>query len=153
MNVQAYSTFLKTMYVESIVVDIDGIAYDPKKFSNELPEIQPNLDTDIGNIYFNPKEVLCPQKSSCYTGFEAASQRHGEHWVRSLANFSNFHAWDKSKLAIQLSSFAEVKKSLRQMQLRLTTSQIRRYEFSASINYTWPRLVEANFDFPFVQVN
>lgn len=153
MNVQAYSTFLKTMYVESIVVDIDGIAYDPKKFSNELPEIQPNVDTDIGNIYFNPKEVLCPQKSSCYTGFEAASHRHGEKWMRTFSNYTTFHHWDKVKLANQLNSFNEVKKSLRQMQLRLTTSQIRRYEFSASINYTWPRLVEENFEFPFIQVN
>lgn len=153
MNVQAYSTFLKKMYVESIIVDIDGIAYDPKKFSNESPEIAPNVDTDIGNIYFNPKEVLCPKRSTCYTGFEAVSHRHGEKWMRTLSNYTAFHEWDKIKLQNQLSSFNEVKKSLKQMQLRLTTSQIRRYEFNASINYTWPRLIEKNYEFPFVQVN
>jgi hypothetical protein len=153
MNVQAYSTFLKKMYVESIIVDIDGIAYDPKKFSNESPEIAPNVDTDIGNIYFNPKEVLCPKRSTCYTGFEAVSHRHGERWMRTLSNYTAFHQWDKVKLQNQLNSFHEVKKSQKQMQLRLTTSQIRRYEFNASINYTWPRLIEKNYEFPFVQVN
>lgn len=151
---EAYSTFMKKMFVEGIAVDMDGISYEfAVKGPNELPEILPNVDTDVGKLFFNPKDVLCKKRSTCYTGFEALSRPYGEAWMRTLTNFSEYSRWDTEKLKSQLSSFMEVKQSLKQMQFRLTTSQIRRYEFNASINFIWPRLMSGNVDFPFVQIN
>lgn len=151
---EAYSTFMKKMYVEGIAVDMDGISYEfAVKGPNELPEILPNVDTDVGRLFFNPKEVLCKKRSTCYTSFDALSRPHGEAWMRSLTNFSVYSQWDNERLRNQLNSFLEVKQSLKQMQFRLTTSQIRRYEFNASINFVWPRLMSGNVDFPFVQIN
>lgn len=142
------------MYVEGIAVDMDGISYEfAVKGPNELPEILPNVDTDVGKLFFNPKEVLCKKRSTCYTSFDALSRPVGETWMRTLTNFSAYHRWDKERLRSQLESFAEVKQSLKQMQFRLTTSQIRRYEFNASINFIWPRLMNNNVEFPFVQIN
>lgn len=151
---EAYSTFMKKMFVEGIAVDMDGISYEfAVKGPNELPEILPNVDTDVGKLFFNPKDVLCKKRSTCYTGFEALSRPYGEAWMRTLTNFSEYTRWDNEKLKSQLSSFMEVKQSLKQMQFRLTTSQIRRYEFNASIDFIWPRLMNGNVDFPFVQIN
>lgn len=145
---------MKKMFVEGIAVDMDGISYEfAVKGPNELPEILPNVDTDVGKLFFNPKDVLCKKRSTCYTGFEALSRPYGEAWIRTLTNFSEYTRWDNEKLKSQLSSFMEVKQSLKQMQFRLTTSQIRRYEFNASINFVWPRLMSGNVDFPFVQIN
>lgn len=151
---EAYSTFMKKMYVEGIAVDMDGISYEfAVKGPNELPEILPNVDTDVGKLFFNPKDVLCKKRSTCYTSFDALSRPHGEAWIRTLTNFSASSRWDNERLKTQLSSFMEVKQSLKQMQFRLTTSQIRRYEFNASINFIWPRLMSGNVEFPFVQIN
>jgi Transmembrane protein 131-like len=152
--VQAYSTFMKKMYVEGIAVDMDGISYEfAVKGPNELPEILPNIDTDVGKLFFNPKEVLCKKRSTCYTSFDVLSRPHGETWMRTLTNFTAFSRWDNERLRSQLNSFMEVKQNIKQMQFRLTTSQIRRYEFNASINFVWPRLMKGNVDFPFVQIN
>lgn len=151
---EAYSTFMKKMYVEGIAVDMDGISYEfAVKGPNELPEILPNVDTDVGKLFFNPKDVLCKKRSTCYTSFDALSRPHGEAWMRTLTNFTAYTRWDNERLKSQLSSFMEVKQSLKQMQFRLTTSQIRRYEFNASINFIWPRLMSGNVEFPFVQIN
>lgn len=145
---------MKKMYVEGIAVDMDGISYEfAVKGPNELPEILPNVDTDVGKLFFNPKDVLCKKRSTCYTSFDALSRPHGETWMRTLTNFSAYSRWDNERLKTQLSSFLEVKQSLKQMQFRLTTSQIRRYEFNASINFVWPRLMTGNVEFPFVQIN
>lgn len=145
---------MKKMYVEGIAVDMDGISYEfAVKGPNELPEILPNVDTDVGKLFFNPKDVLCKKRSTCYTSFEALSRPVGETWMRTLTNYSAYSRWDNERLKSQLSSFMEVKQSLKQMQFRLTTSQIRRYEFNASINFVWPRLMTGNVEFPFVQIN
>lgn len=142
------------MYVEGIAVDMDGISYEfAVNGPHELPEILPNVHTEVGRLFFNPKDVLCKKRSTCYTSFEALSRPHGEAWMRTLANHSAYTRWDNERLKTQLNSFMEVKQSLKQMQFRLTTTQIRRFEFNASINFIWPRLMNANIDFPFVQVN
>lgn len=145
---------MKKMYVEGIAVDMDGISYEfAVKGPNELPEILPNVDTDVGKLFFNPKDVLCKKRSTCYTSFDALSRPVGEAWMRTLTNFTAYSRWDNERLRSQLNSFMEVKQSLKQMQFRLTTSQIRRYEFNASINFVWPRLMSGNVEFPFVQIN
>lgn len=145
---------MKKMYVEGIAVDMDGISYEfAVKGPNELPEILPNIDTEVGKLFFNPKDVLCKKPSTCYTSFDALSRPVGEAWMRTLTNHTAYTQWDNDRLRTQISSFMEVKQSLKQMQFRLTTSQIRRYEFNASINFVWPRLMNANVEFPFVQIN
>jgi len=142
------------MYVEGIAVDMDGISYEfAVKQPNELPIIMPNVDTNIGKLFFNPKEVLCKKRSTCYTSFDMLSRPYGEMWMRLLKNFTAYTKWDNEKLQAQLNSFMEIKQNMKQMQFRLTTSQIRRYEFNASIDFVWPRLLQNNVEFPFFQVN
>lgn len=145
---------MKKMYVEGISVDMEGISYEfAVKAPHELPEILPNVDTDVGKLFFNPKEVLCKKRSTCYTSFDVLSRPYGETWMRTLSNYSAYSRWDNEKLRSHLSSFMEVKQNIKQMQFRLTTSQIRRYEFNATINFVWPRLMMGNVEFPFAQVN
>lgn len=145
---------MKKMYVEGISVDMEGISYEfAVKAPHELPEILPNIDTDVGKLFFNPKEVLCKKRSTCYTSFDVLSRPYGETWMRTLSNYSAYSRWDNDKLRSHLSSFMEVKQNIKQMQFRLTTSQIRRYEFNATINFVWPRLMMGNVEFPFAQVN
>jgi hypothetical protein len=142
------------MYVEDIVVDMDGISYEfAVNKPNELPIILPNVDTNVGKLFFNPKEVLCKKRSTCYTSFDILAKPYGEVWMRMIKNYTAYSAWDNEKLRSQLNSFMDVKQNIKQMQFRLTTSQIRRYEFNASINFIWPRLAKGNVDFPFVQIN
>lgn len=145
---------MKKMYVEGIAVDMDGISYEfAVKQPNELPIIMPNVDTNIGKLFFNPKEVLCKKRSTCYTGFEMLSRPYGEVWMRLLKNYTAYTKWDNERLLAQLGSFTSVKQTMKQMQFRLTTSQIRRYEFNASIDFVWPRLIQTNVEFPYFQVN
>lgn len=151
---RAYSTFMKKMLVEGISVDMDGISYEfAVNDIGELPEIAPNHITDVGKLYFNPKAVLCKKNVNCYTSFDALQRVHGEMWLRSLNNYSLSSTWDNEKLLSQLTSFIEVKQSIKSMSFRLSTSQIRRHEFNATINFIWPRLLNTNVEFPFVQVN
>jgi hypothetical protein len=145
---------MKKMYVEGISVDMEGISYEfAVKAPHELPEILPNVDTDVGKLFFNPKEVLCKKRSTCYTSFDIFSQPYGETWMKTLKDHSLYSRWDNEKLRSHLSSFMEVKQNIKQMQFRLTTSQIRRYEFNATINFVWPRLMKGNIEFSFTQVN
>ncbi len=145
---------MKKMYVEGISVDMEGISYEfAVKAPHELPEILPNIDTDVGKLFFNPKEVLCKKRSTCYTSFNILSPPYGEAWMGTLTDYSAYSRWDNEKLRSHLNSFMEVKQSIKQMQFRLTTSQIRRYEFNATINFVWPRLTKGNVEFPFAQVN
>ncbi|CAO1398997.1 unnamed protein product [Diamesa serratosioi] len=154
LNLRAYSTFMKKMLVEGISVDMDGISYEfAVNDIGELPEIAPNHITDVGKLYFNPKAVLCKKNVNCYTSFDALQRVHGEMWLRSLNNYSLSSTWDNEKLLSQLTSFIEVKQSIKSMSFRLSTSQIRRHEFNATINFIWPRLLNTNVEFPFVQVN
>ena len=142
------------MLVEGISVDMDGISYEfAVNDIGELPEIAPNHITDVGKLYFNPKAVLCKKNVNCYTSFDALQRVHGEMWLRSLNNYSLSSTWDNEKLLSQLTSFIEVKQSIKSMSFRLSTSQIRRHEFNATINFIWPRLLNTNVEFPFVQVN
>lgn len=142
------------MYVEGISVDMEGISYEfAVKAPHELPEILPNVDTDVGKLFFNPKEVLCKKRSTCYTSFDIFSQPYGETWMKTIKDYSLYSRWDNEKLRSHLSSFMEVKQNIKQMQFRLTTSQIRRYEFNATINFIWPRLMKGNVEFSFAQVN
>lgn len=144
---------MKKMYVEGISVDMEGISYEfAVKSPTELPEILPNVDTEVGKLFFNPKEVLCKKRSTCYTSFDIFSQPYGETWMKTLKDYSLYSKWDNEKIRSHLSSFMEVKQNIKQMQFRLTTSQIRRYEFNATINFVWPRLMNGNVEFPFAQV-
>jgi hypothetical protein len=145
---------MKKMHVQGISFDMEGISYEfAAKAQHEQPEILPNVDTDVGKVFFNPKEVLCKKRSTCYTSFDVFSRPMGETWLGTLADYKKYSQWDNEQLLSQLSSFMEVKKSIKHMQFRLETTQIRRYEFNASINFVWPRLMKGNVEFPFAQIN
>lgn len=136
------------MRVEGISVETDGITY---VFSVEdYPEILPNIVTDIGRLYFNPKE-LC--KNDCYSSFEILSNKTAAQWMSTLNNFQAFSALDVNWLAYRQSLYAKTKKLLKSISFRLSTSQVRRYEFNASVNFIWPKFLSTNINFPTLQVD
>lgn len=142
---------MKKMHVEGIAVDMDGIAYEFAVSDNEeYPEILPNHVTDIGKLYFNPKEIC---KNNCYTSFDLLSKPFGVKWMSTVNNYSLWKALDNEKLVSQMKYFLEMSQTLQSISFRLATSQIRRHEFNATVNFIWPKLVSSNVEFPFVQVN
>lgn len=132
-------------------MDMDGISYEFKASNNEeYPEILPNHVTDIGKLYFNPRDIC---KQNCYTSFDLLAKAHGVKWMQTVHNYSVYSKLDNERLLTQLGHFIEVKQSFKSISFRLTTSQIRRHEFDADINFVWPRLLSDNIEFPFVQVS
>lgn len=139
---------MKKMRVEGISVETDGITY---VFSvDDYPEIAPNVVTDIGRLYFNPKE-LC--KNDCYSSFEILSNKTAAKWMSTLNNFQAFSALDANWLAYRQSLYGQAKKLLKSISFRLSTSQVRRYEFNASVNFIWPKFLPSNINFPTLQVD
>uniref|UniRef100_A0A6B2E6F7 Putative conserved secreted protein n=1 Tax=Phlebotomus kandelakii TaxID=1109342 RepID=A0A6B2E6F7_9DIPT len=148
LNLSAHSTFMKPMQVEAISV-IDGIInYEYATDEDVLPEIPPNVITNIGRLYFDPKG-LCGEY--CYTGSQVSNKIHPKK-SSSLVNYSHYTKLDKDVLSFRIKSFHKMRSSIQSIPFKLSTSQIKRYDFVASVNFVWPRLVTQHVDFPAAQV-
>lgn len=137
----AHSTFLQTIHVEEISSDLIGIRYERTTSSAEqkIPDILPNIITGVGNLYFDPK-TLC--KNLCYTSFDLLSKPFGVKWMATLDDFVQYNALDYDKLLKQKQLFNEIRSQMKKITFRLTTNQIKRLEFNATINFVWPKLVQ-----------
>lgn len=134
------------MRVEGISVETYGITY----VCSEYPEISPNVVTDIGRLVFDPKE-LC--KSDCYTSFEILSNKTNTKWMNTLNSFQMYSSFDVTWLAYRENLFTRAKKLLKSISFRLTTSEVRRYEFNATVNFIWPKFLPSNINFPTLQID
>lgn len=138
------------MKVEGISVDIPGITYEHTDTKN-LPEISPNVITDIGRLYFNPKSV-CSPNNQCYTGLKLSSENiRGTLWKNVIKDYRFFQS-DFDLLKDRLAIYEQLKNNLTNISFRLTTSQIRKYDFNASVELVWPRLMLESIKFPVLQV-
>uniref|UniRef100_A0A336KV56 CSON015221 protein n=1 Tax=Culicoides sonorensis TaxID=179676 RepID=A0A336KV56_CULSO len=149
LNLSAYSTFIKKMQVELIQPETAGISY---VFASDdaFPEILPNVVTDIGRLYFNPKE-LC--KNDCYTSFEILSNATAARWMSTLNNFNEYRKLDLDWLAYRQSLYLKAKKMLKTISFKLTTNTVKRHEFNASVNLIWPKFLPNNINFPTLQID
>uniref|UniRef100_A0A1B0CWH6 Uncharacterized protein n=2 Tax=Lutzomyia longipalpis TaxID=7200 RepID=A0A1B0CWH6_LUTLO len=148
LNLSAHSTFMKPMQVEAISV-IDGIInYEYATDEDVLPEIPPNVITNIGRLYFDPKG-LCGEY--CYTGSQVSNKIHPKK-SSSLVNYSHYTKLDKDVLAFRIKSFYKMRSSIQSIPFKLSTSQIKRYDFVASVNFVWPHLVVEQVEFEATQI-
>ncbi|XP_063700102.1 transmembrane protein 131 homolog [Culicoides brevitarsis] len=150
LNLSAYSTFMKKMQVEAIQPETAGISYVASTEDSAFPEILPNVVTDIGRLYFNPKE-LC--KNDCYTSFEILSNATAARWMSTLNNFNEYRKLDLDWLAYRQNLYQKAKKMLKTISFKLTTNTVKRHEFNASVNLIWPKFLPTNINFPTLQID
>lgn len=140
---------MKKMQVELIQPETAGISYVLAS-EDAFPEILPNVVTDIGRLYFNPKE-LC--KNDCYTSFEILSNETAARWMATLNNFNEYRKLDLDWLAYRQSLYLKAKKMLKTISFKLTTNTVKRHEFNASVNFIWPKFLPNNINFPTLQID
>lgn len=147
LNLTAHSTFLSKIHVEGIKTDVDGIEFT---VDNRQPVIHPNTVTNIGRLLFDPK-VIC--KTDCYSSFDLLSKPFGVKWMATLDNYEQYRKLDSEKLLQQLKLYSEMKNSWKSIRFQLVTDPIRKFEFNASVDLVWPKLLTENIHFPNLQVN
>lgn len=140
---------MKKMQVELIQPETAGISYVLAS-DDAFPEILPNVVTDIGRLYFNPKE-LC--RNDCYTSFEILSNATAARWMSTLNNFNEYRKLDLDWLAYRQSLYLKAKKMLKTISFKLTTNTVKRHEFNASVNFIWPKFLPNNINFPTLQID
>ncbi|XP_055544320.1 transmembrane protein 131 homolog [Wyeomyia smithii] len=146
LNLTAHSTFLSKIHVEGIKTDVDGIEFTVE---SRHPVIHPNTITNIGRLLFDPK-VIC--KLDCYSSFDLLSKPFGVKWMATLDNYEQYRRLDSEKLLQQLRLYTEMKQSWKSIRFQLTTDPIRKFEFNASVDLVWPKLLTENIHFPTLQI-
>lgn len=146
LNLTAHSTFLSKIHVKGIKTDVDGMEFT---VDGRQPVIHPNTVTNIGRLVFDPK-VIC--KTDCYSSFDLLSKPFGVKWMATLDNYEQYRKLDSEKLLQQLQLYTEMKRSWNSIQFQLTTDPIRRFEFNATVDLVWPKLLAENIHFPTLQV-
>ncbi|XP_055639721.1 transmembrane protein 131 homolog isoform X2 [Toxorhynchites rutilus septentrionalis] len=147
LNLTAHSTFLSKIHVEGIKTDVDGIEY---AVENRHPVIHPNTVANIGRLVFDPK-AYC--KTDCYSSFDLLSKPFGVKWMATLDNYEQYRKLDSEKLQQQLRLYTEMKQSMKSIRFQLTTEPIRKFEFNATVDLVWPKLLTENIHFPTLQVD
>lgn len=146
LNLTAHSTFLSKIHVEGIKTDVDGIEFTVEA---RHPVIHPNTITNIGRLVFDPK-VIC--KMDCYSSFDLLSKPFGVKWMATLDNYEEYRKLDSEKLLHQLKLYSEMRRSWQSIRFQLTTDPIRKFEFNASVDLVWPKLLTENIHFPTLQI-
>ncbi|XP_055593274.1 transmembrane protein 131 homolog [Uranotaenia lowii] len=147
LNLTAHSTFLSKIHVEGIKTDVEGIEFTVE--SRHPPVIHPNTVTNIGKLVFDPK-VIC--RTDCYSSFDLLSKPFGVKWMATLDNYEQYRKLDSEKLLQQLKLYADMKKAWQSIRFQLTTDPIRKFEFNASVDLVWPKLLTENIYFPTLQI-
>jgi hypothetical protein len=145
---------MKKMTVEGVSVDNGSITYeyadDNEGGDDDLPEIAPNMLTNIGRLTFDPRQQC---QLNCYSSFDLLSKPFGVKWMSTLDNYTLYSRLDSEKLIAQLQLFNATREFVKNVSFRLTTTQVRRLEYNASINFVWPKLLTENvIQFPVIQV-
>lgn len=148
LNLTAHSTFLKKMKVEGISVDLPGITYEFTE-EDEFPEILPNIETDIGRLYFDSKNIC---DGECYTGLKAFENPIGIKWMDTIVDYSSHRKLDNELLTERMILYKKMKSKTKTISFKLATNQIRKFEFNATIDFVWPKLIPETINFPVLQI-
>ncbi|XP_062547448.1 transmembrane protein 131 homolog [Armigeres subalbatus] len=146
VNLTAHSTFLSKIHVEGIKTDVDGIEFT---VDGRQPVIHPNTVTNIGRLLFDPK-MIC--KTDCYSSFDLLSKPFGVKWMATLDNYEQYKKLDSEKLLQQLKLYSEMRNSWKSIKFQLATDPIRKFEFNATVDLVWPKLLTENIHFPTLQI-
>lgn len=147
LNLTAHSTFLSKIHVEGVKTDVEGVEYTVE---NRHAVIHPNTVANIGRLVFDPK-MSC--KMDCYSSFDLLSKPFGVKWMATLDNYEQYRKLDSEKLQQQLRLYTEMKQSMKSIRFQLTTDPIRKFEFNATVDLVWPKLLTENIHFPTLQVD
>lgn len=147
LNLTAHSTFLSKIHIDGIKTDVDGIEFMVD--GRQPVVIHPNTMTNIGRLVFDPK-VIC--KTDCYSSFDLLSKPFGVKWMATLDNYEQYRKLDSEKLLQQLKLYSEMENSWRSIKFQLITDPIRKFEFHASVDLVWPKLLTENIHFPTLQI-
>lgn len=136
------------MKVEGISVDLPGITYEFTE-KDEFPEILPNIETDIGRLYFDSKNIC---DGECYTGLKAFENPIGIKWMDTIVDYSSHRKLDNELLTERMILYKKMKSKTKTISFKLATNQIRKFEFNATIDFIWPKLIPETINFPVLQI-
>merc|ERR1711892_305396 len=156
LQLHVHSSFKHRM----VVKDLSVVGGDPR-FSFKTsgtgqataPVIHPGQKSEVGSVIFDPGSA-CPAQEDCYTGF-LPEGNFGHPWYLGLALPLNLgkidvdivtKLWSRMKMAAYPTSMFNVT-------LRLDTTEVRGFLFSARAALSWPVLAnKSNLIFPLTQL-
>nr|XP_029708989.1 LOW QUALITY PROTEIN: transmembrane protein 131 homolog [Aedes albopictus] len=150
LNLTAHSTFLSKIHVQGIKTDVDGIEFIPAVDSRHPPVIHPNTVTTVGRLLFDPKAIC---KLDCYSSFDLLSKPFGVKWMATLDSYEQYRKLDGEKIGQQLKLYSEMSNSWKSIRFQLITDPIRKFEFNASVDLVWPKLLTENIHFPMMHTD
>uniref|UniRef100_A0A182J6I1 TMEM131_like domain-containing protein n=1 Tax=Anopheles atroparvus TaxID=41427 RepID=A0A182J6I1_ANOAO len=156
LSLLAASTFPSKVQIESIYTDVAGLGYEflsPEK-QRPLPPSQPvvlypDAVTSIGRLTFDPRAHCGPD---CYSSFDLLSKPFGVKWMATLDSYEQYRRLDSDKLLQQLQRYAEMRQRLTSVHFQVLAESSRKFEFNASVDLVWPKLLDENVFFPTLQV-
>ncbi|XP_053673538.1 uncharacterized protein LOC128723798 [Anopheles nili] len=157
LSLLAASSFPTKIQIESIRTDVPGLGYEfltPDKqrpiAPNQPVTLHPDTVTSIGRLTFDPKAHCGP--SDCYSSFDLLSKPFGVKWMATLDCYEQYRRLDSDKLLQQLQRYAEMRQRLTSVQFQVLAESSRRFDFNASVDLVWPKLLDENVFFPTLQV-
>ena len=152
LKLHVHSSFKHKMKVRSLSV----VGEDPR-FSSDLDgseNISPGVKSYVGSVKFDPGAECDLEEAGCYTGFSPDS-KFGRPWYLGLAMPLNLgemdlavvhNLWSKMKIASNQNAIFNVT-------LKLDTSEVRGFLFSARASLSWPMLSNSQeIRFPLTQL-
>ena len=134
-----------------------SVVGDDPRFSFDLngaENIRPGARSYVGSVKFDPGATCDLEEAGCYTGFSPDS-KFGRPWYLGLAMPLNLGEMD---LAVVHSLWSKMKATSNQnaifnVTLKLDTSEVRGFLFSARASLSWPMLSrEREIKFPLTQL-
>jgi len=151
LSLHVHSSFKHTMRVKTLSV----VGGDPR-FSFDLQEsatIEPDQKSEVGLVVFDPG-ATCRPTDDCYTGFSPWG-KFGHPWYLGLALPLNLGEMDLSIVATLWSRMraTAMSRSVFNVTLRLDTTEVRGFQFTARAALSWPILcLDSLKQFPLTQV-
>ncbi|XP_035778465.1 transmembrane protein 131-like [Anopheles albimanus] len=152
----AASTFPSKIHIEGICTEEAGLSWEflsPDK-QRPLPPSQPVVlypesMATIGRLLLDPKHHC---GSECYSSFDLLSKPFGVKWMATLDSYADYRQLDSDKLLQQLQRYAEMRQQLTSVHFQMLAESNRRFDFNASVELSWPKLLDENVFFPTLQV-
>ena len=153
LKLHVHSSFKHKMKVKSL-----SVVGDDPRFSFDLSgaeNIRPGARSYVGSVMFDPgAECDTEEAGGCYTGFSPDS-KFGRPWYLGLAMPLNLGEMD---LAVVHNLWSKMKAASNQnaifnVTLKLDTSEVRGFLFSARASLSWPMLSSSReIKFPLTQL-
>lgn len=128
------------MQIENIHADAIGVHYDYAGF-NEKPVISAQDDTNVGQLNFHIPKIC---QDECYI-------QHPDKLSPAIIS-TNWRLIERDSVTKKMEMFRAMRATFSNINFRVQTNHIKRYDFNGSIELTWPKLVNGPVEFPVLQV-